>query len=597
MSNIAKSFNKIKIFNDNRHTKTNEELSLILNTKEYNDIIINIHDVISKNILWKEKNIQDLDIYKFFINIYILENKGESVFEWYGIKEQKFLLVIKKLLESFNNIINNDNLELSIYINNLYECIELYNEWKSKYKYRMSEYYINIFKYIVNIFNNSNTSELKKKYLLVKSTIIYKHLEERMSDVIEKLNSNHEILFLKKVKDIENTDFMNLIEKSDLKIYHEISLNKNYKLPFDEYNYWMEIDIPTKIEQIEKNMKEDPPYFGWLLYYLKYVKNIININNIIPLSVKNIILNLINEKDIIYKIENELSYNLEECKIYFTEITNNIIINILPFIKHEIKNIDKSEKLYYNYIHIYIICKYLEIESENQKLIKLSLYKDLEKNYFDEHYKKMDRTNKWIKIELDQVNSDLLKCISKNTDNIHNIFMSEIIIKYTIHCGDYFPETLILDLEKIFELSQQFNKYVFISLNIYYIYEGINFDKDIINQIEDLLIKELLDININNIKSIDIYKIISPIINNTKIKKYINKSFKDTKIKKYITEKIFYIWANVIKEISIDTTIIDKYLIKLIPEIQKSAEILKEIININIQVHGERYSKIIKNCI
>jgi hypothetical protein len=617
--------NKIKILNDNRHNKSYEDLYIILNSQEYNEIIKkclnSIHDTITKNKLWKEKNIQVSYIFVIFINTYLLENKGVTNFEWYSIKEQKLLLVIKELLESFNNIINmylikkesnNEIIELlPTYVNYLYEYIELYNKWESKYKYRMSRYYLNIFKYIINIYFNINTSEIKKKYLLVKANSIYKNIKNTcIKDIIKKFNSKNELNFFKEVQNIEKTDFINLIVTSDLKTYHEICINQNYKLPFDKYDYNIEIDIPTKIDKIEENMKETPPYFGWLLYYLQSIKNTIEINNIIPISIKNIILELINEKNIIDKIEIELSYKLEDCKNFFTEMINNIIINLLSIFKYDeieiinnkIKNINKSDELSHNIIHLYIIVKYLEIESKNKNLIFLTKNKiiNLEKEFFDENYKKIIRTSKWIKFELEQSNLELLNNISKNTNNIHNIFISELIIKYTVHCGNHLPmpETLILDLEKIFELSQQFKKYLLISQNIYYInecLEKMNINDDIINQIEDLLIKQLLYININDIKTSDIYKIVTSIIGNKNeklITDNINKSFMDTELKKIITEQIFTSWAVIIKEISVHI-FLKECLIKLIPEIQKSGIILKEIININIKVHGIRYTKIL----
>jgi len=600
-------YNSLIKYNKDFFNNENNWFNIKNNYAYVNGILYNLKDICTI------KNIDKLDYFNVFVypNFNIIDNFGNSISSNYTIEYSKInslkrrydfnkhLFYIKNESNETNanfvpfNISTNNifikstyNLNNKQYIfnkneNNViyYDIDELLNELeldekiKESFKESLSEYLINAYCQISNIYIIKNIDELiKNKNIYSLSNIYYKYsLDEKYNSFtnislntdLNSLNTKEISLYSKKTF-ISRTDLLNnkeLLSKNNINININ-DLNKYEMVLTDKDIYFKEyVPLATDIYYIDKDSNiegycriENYEQFEFVKQYkfeIVIVKNniLITENNIKIQNQKSITINDTN--NIEYLNNGFFVYKGETVKLYYkaklTKVTDDIINTIVGnntyflyikelnedklknITKYEIsENIDneikvftpifnsvfKHEDLYYqkNLIENENICYKIDNSDE-------TIYKSFNDKPNNTDKKIVYLSNSQIKykyieeISLEDIIKKLANIIynkiNNEQNNLYNKF--KIILKLLIDKNDY----NIIDKLSIENLNNYDNIYKFITglLNVLNKYKDIFIGKEIKNNVY------------SNITYDDVYSkdIVNNIINSENINDKINK--------------------------------------------------------------------------
>lgn len=631
-NNFKKSYENIKKFGFSKKKRDKiNDYNELLNKFESNDVQIEykktlkyIHSIITKNNLWTKKPIKPDEILGTFLSTYLMENHSNKIYE-YRTGLINIVFAAQKLLDIFDklSLFKDENLLiesdlLSLYVDNLYEYINLEKIFKSQDYNSEKKGYITTLDSIVEELNNKITNPYKsiKRYKLLAQLDLFRNklINIKCYDIIYKFDSKYSELLLE-INNAANNDFFSigLEPVSNELTFHEILIDPGYNAQIDDDNDPNKSILQkTFLENLQKEILNNPPIYERTINALyKIKKSIIEVSNSSKLKLDKVINN-----NVIFQFEKGI-YKYED----FIIISSNIINIICDIEEYEEKietnqlwllfknNLEVADYLIYSK-KIYLLLQFILTQVNNLRIYfknkKIKLLKSITENNIN--YLITYETNNFKIDNIKKTQTWLKNILISNPELIKNDDRKKIIILALVNISSDYkgvdcPETLLLDKKRLYNLTMDFNKYILIS-EIILITRKYLSDKNIINKI----IKVLLKLNIYNDNFIQKSVIIISTIINSKylidIEIEINNFIlnKDNTIKKFLSE----IWYKAIEgtniELSNTKKIVDEFTESdlfepLWPNIVNSITLLNKIAQINILVHGKLYESIIKKII
>lgn len=590
---------------------TFDELYLFLKDKEVINITKKCLDRIHLiyNYLYPNSiNIKNLKL-GMYISAYMIVYKTSYIFEKMNKIDQELynssLIFIQMFEKICNKILNSNNKNIYKELPNnfnfiLFDHSEKFLKWQILDNNKLLLIYQESLNSLYQNEEYQNTNSLLKNEFKIQI--------ENIRLKIKKLGGI--ISLIKYDKKLNNNLLFNLISTHNInyskyltneEISHEILLDSTFKVNYkfldsDLLNIIInDLNLPSpcyiNIYQILLDIYNQFSYLG----YKEKISKIININ----LIKLNIINNIYNWDDYIL-----FFHDIKELikEIYLPELNDNIetqwniIYNLMTNAKfNEQPNIFcKGLEFIYNQINVLFINKI----NNNISLISSIILKygtNYEKYKFENKIKNksitLTKTTSWLL----KNNENLKELLNNNCKFL--IFHKNAIISYIFDNNflttDNCPETLLLDLNKLKIIKTEY-QYILLSVIIINIINNYLHNKNILKNIINHLIS---NININ----INVEQVINKIFNITNLNKFRNEiennilecTKHNNKIYKLFNNRMYNLFMCIMNEEAIDYETKDYNEHVFIPIIINIITKLKNIININFNVHNSIYKNII----